>query len=439
MTKASDIAVPDSSSNIPCPRVALDDLLRLARDCGADDCGAVSLDDPAFEEDRAYILKAFPATRTMLALVSRTHREPIRSPAKSIANNEWHRVGHKIDDIAAEIVGRLEKQGIKALNPPMAFPMEMDNIPGRTWIVSHKRVAEATGIGRMGIHRSVIHPQFGSFILLNTVLIAAELDQQSRQLDANPCLECKLCVAACPVGAIKPDGYFDFSACLNHNYQQFMGGFANWIEDIADSRSVKDFRRRSSYGENISRWQSLSYGPNYNAANCIAVCPAGNDVIGLYAENRQQHIQETLIPLQEKVEPLYVVRDSDAADFAARRYPHKQLRYVRGSGRALSVRSFLFGIKLTFQRGKSKGLNAVYQFTFTGEDAANATVVIQNQRLSVVNRHEGVPDIRIQVDGRQWVRFLNKETSIVRLLLSRALRIKGNPRLLLKFSKCFPS
>ena len=27
-------------------------------------------------------------------------------------------------------------------------------------------------------------------------------------------------------------------------------------------------------------WQSLSYGANYRAAYCLAVCPAGEDVIG---------------------------------------------------------------------------------------------------------------------------------------------------------------
>ena len=40
----------------------------------------------------------------------------------------------------------------------MGFPMEMDRFPGKIWVVSHKRVAVAAGLGRMGIHRNVIHP-----------------------------------------------------------------------------------------------------------------------------------------------------------------------------------------------------------------------------------------------------------------------------------------
>lgn len=108
----------------------------------------------------------------------------------------------------------------------MAFPMEMSEFPGRTWIVSHKRVAVAAQLGKMGLHRSVIHPRLGSFVLLGTVLTAAEAESAPAPLTFDPCISCKLCVAACPVGAIEPDGAFRFSACYDHNYREFMTGFA---------------------------------------------------------------------------------------------------------------------------------------------------------------------------------------------------------------------
>jgi len=66
-------------------------------------------------------------------------------------------------------------------------------------------------------------------------LVDAEVTAYSRPIAYNPCLECKLCVAACPTGAISADGYFDFSACQTHNYREFMGGFTDWVEKIADS------------------------------------------------------------------------------------------------------------------------------------------------------------------------------------------------------------
>lgn len=62
----------------------------------------------------------------------------------------------------------------------------------------YEPVAVAAGLGRMGLHRNVIHPVFGSFVLLNTVLIEADMDEYNTPLDYNPCLGCRLCSAACP-------------------------------------------------------------------------------------------------------------------------------------------------------------------------------------------------------------------------------------------------
>jgi ferredoxin len=415
-----------------------EDLLALARDCGADDAGLASIDDPALADERPYVLNAFPATRSLLVLVTRMNREPVRSPARSAANLEFHNAGHEVDEVARRIVRRLEDAGVRAMNPAMAFPMELDKFPERGWIVSHKRVAEAAGLGRMGIHRSLIHPKFGSFVLLGTVLVAAETDAYGKPLDYNPCVSCKLCVAACPVGALKPDGYFDFSACLTHNYQQFMGGFVDFVEDIAGAKSVADYREKQSYAETVTRWQSLSYGPNYNAAYCIAVCPAGEDVIGPYLADKRAHLREIADPLTSKIEPVYVSKGTDAADHVARRFPHKIIRLVRPAGRATTIKNFLSGLRLSFQPGKAAGLDAVYHFTFTGPQAAQATIMIKNSRLIVLDGHQGEPNLAVTADGKTWIRFLNKEVSILRCLLTRAVRLKGPSKLLVAFGKCFP-
>src|SRR5919206_4774499 len=243
-------------------------LRQLCLDCGADDAGLVEISRPALDDQRADILRAFPAAKTLLAFVCRMNREPIRSPARSVANLEFHHVGDHTNEVASKIVSVLEAEGVRAVNPSMGFPMEMDRFPDKVWVVSHKPVAVAAGLGQMGIHRNVIHPKFGNFILLATVLIDAEVAEQSRPIDYNPCLECKLCVAACPVGAIGPDGHFDFSACLTHNYREFMGGFTDWVEQVADSKGARDYRRRVTDSETASMWQSLSFGANYKAAYC---------------------------------------------------------------------------------------------------------------------------------------------------------------------------
>jgi len=188
-------------------------LRELALDAGADDAGLVAIDNPALDDQRADILAAFPFARTLISLVVRMNRENIRSPARSVANLEFHHAGDECDDIAREIVTALERRGLRAGYPSMGFPMEAANWPGKIWVIAHKPVAVAAGLGHMGVHRNVIHPKFGNFILLGTVVVGLDIETTAKPLDYNPCLQCKLCVAVCPTGAIAPDGHFDFSAC----------------------------------------------------------------------------------------------------------------------------------------------------------------------------------------------------------------------------------
>ncbi|MFO0956408.1 MAG: SCP2 sterol-binding domain-containing protein [Isosphaeraceae bacterium] len=324
-----------------------------------------------------------------------------------------------------------------ALNPPSAFPMEMDKYPGRIWVVAHKPVAVAAGLGQMGLHRCVIHPVFGSFIVLGTVLVGRDVASQARAIDYNPCVECKLCVAACPVGAIGADGHFDFSACATHNYREFMNGFTDWVSTIADSKDGRDYRRRVPAGESASMWQSLSFEANYKAAYCVAACPAGDEVIGPFLDDRKGFLEQVVDPLKAKEEPVYVVPGSDAEAHVARRFPWKRIRRVRGLA-ATSIRGFLFGLRLTFQRGASKGLSAVYHFAFTGREPADATVTIRDGKLEVSDGHVGAADLRITADGDAWLGVLSGDRSLLGALVRREIRVRGPIRLLKAFGKCFP-
>src|SRR5215472_8303568 len=260
-------------------------LRQLCREAGADDTGLVEISRPALDNQREDILRYFPPTKTLISFVCRMNREPVRSPARSVANMEFHHAGERVNEVSHRIVAALEQQGVRAVNPAMGFPMEMDRFPEKLWVVSHKPVAVAAGLGHMGIHRNVIHPRFGNFILLGTVLADVEATAYDRPLDYNPCLECKLCVAACPTGAIGTDGHFNFSACYTHNYREFMGGFNDWVEQIAESRNAEEYREKVADAESASMWQSLSFGANYKAASCLGVCP---DIV------------EVVKPLQQK-------------------------------------------------------------------------------------------------------------------------------------------
>jgi ferredoxin len=423
----------------PDPLLESGAFLRECLELGADDAGLVGLDRAEIADQREEILSLLPGARTLVSFLVRMNRGAIRTPARSLANVEFHHVGDEVNEVGRRIASRLERRGIRAVNATMGFPMEADRWPAKMWTVSHKPVAEAAGLGRIGIHRNLIHPRFGSFVLLGTVITEARVTSASRALDYNPCLECKLCVAACPTGAIGTDGSFNFGACYTHNYREFMGGFVDWVETLADSRNRFDYRRRVGAPATVSMWQSLGFGPNYKAAYCLAVCPAGEEVIGPFLRERATYLRDVVRPLQEKAETVYVTPGSDAEAHVRRRFPNKKTKRVANGLVPDSVDTFLAGLRLTFQPGRAEGVRATYHFAFTGDETRAATVRIADGRLEVEDGLHGTADLRVTADARTWLRLLAKEAGLAWALLRGRIRLRGSPRLLLAFARCFPS
>ena len=143
--------------------------------------------------------------------------------------------------------------------------------------------------------------------------------------------------------------------------------------------------------------------------------------------------------MQAKAETIYVVAGSDAEAHVAHRFPHKQSKHVRNGLRLRSIQTFLRGLPLAFQRQQAVGLDATYHFTFTGDEPLQTTVVIRNQTVQAQQGHMGTADLHVIADSRTWLGVLAKERSLVWALVWRMIRLKGSPRLLWAFGKCFPS
>src|SRR5262249_42448742 len=112
-------------------------LRRLCQEAGADDVGLIEIRRAALDDPREGILRYFPSTKTLLSFVCRLNQEPIRSPARSVANLEFHHSGEHVNEVARKVVAALQQQRVRAVNPAMGFPMEMDRFPGgKLWVVS---------------------------------------------------------------------------------------------------------------------------------------------------------------------------------------------------------------------------------------------------------------------------------------------------------------
>lgn len=410
-------------------------LRSLCLEEGADDAGFVEIHRGALADQKQDILNVYPRTQTLIALVQVMNRETLQSPARYAANEEFHHTIHDLTDTARRILKRLNVLGVRGVVPTIGFPMDMDRYgKGKIWDVSHKPIAEQAGLGRMGIHRNVIHPKFGNFILLESILIDTGVDETGTPLDTNPCLKCNLCVAACPVGAVSQQREFDFAACMTHNYREFMSGFQEWTEEVVESKSIADYRSRVRDTETASMWQSLSFGANYKAAYCMAVCPAGEEVLPHYHQDKKQYVDDIVRPFIDKSEPVYVRRGT-YAEKTALRFPNKEIRHIRNPTRPGSIDGFLGGLRLVFNPLKAKGENAILQFQFTGSDSRTATISIQDGRLEVQEGPTQNADLKITVDAETWLKIVNEEITPILPVLTGKLKLKGNPLALLRFKR----
>jgi len=171
----------------------------------------------------------------------------------------------------------------------------------------------------------------------------------------------------------------------------------------------------------------------------MAVCPAGEDVIGPYLRDKQRHLREVVKPLQERAEPVFVVQGSDAEAVARRKFKNKTVKLVGNGLRPRTIAGLLNFMPYVFQPNQSRGLDATFHFTFTGAENREATIKIQNREIAVSEGLVGKADVHVTADGKTWLGFLAKEKSLASALITRKIRLKGNPKLLLAFGKCFPT
>ena len=248
------------------------EIKKICLDAGADDAGLVELDREALQKEREGILHVYSLTRSVISIIIVNNRENIQSPARYLANEEFHHTGDRISSVAREILRRLNRLGIRGVVVNKGWPMALDRFPGKIWDVSHKIMAVEAGLGHMGMHRLVLHPKYGSCIQLESILINGVADEYDHPLEENPCVKCNLCAAVCPTGAITKDQPFDFMACSTHTYRDNFAGFQNLVEAVVTSHDMEEYHSHFDDRETALMWQSLMFRMGYRCSYCMAVC-----------------------------------------------------------------------------------------------------------------------------------------------------------------------
>ena len=227
-----------------------------------------------------------------------------------------------------------------------------------------------------------------------------------------------------PVGAISPDGHFNFSACYTHNYREFMGGFTDWVEQIAERKEALDYRKKVSDPESASMWQSLSFGANYKAAYCLSVCPAGEEVIGPYLTDKAGHLREVVARCKKRKRR----STPSPARTPKSMWPAASPQDDQAGGQrpaapvdpALPVGT---GAHVSAGEGGEPERRLPLHLHRQGRETGDR--LDPGRRVEGQEGHQGEADLSVTADSGTWLGFLAKERSLLWALLGRASASRG--------------
>jgi epoxyqueuosine reductase len=93
------------------------------------------------------------------------------------------------------------------------FQICVDSVP-----LLERALAVGAGLGFIGKNHALINPRLGPQIFLGEIITNLDLKSEIRnhKSEISPCDSCSNCVAACPTGALRPDGCFDATKCISY-------------------------------------------------------------------------------------------------------------------------------------------------------------------------------------------------------------------------------
>ncbi len=203
-----------------------DELLLAARQMGLDDLGTcLAVSWPEMAHQAQWFAMGCHGKLDYLRRRERIRFDPtLFSPgARSVVMVAKAYPSHPVDakqPISIARYARLKDYHVamgEALNGLLAVIRSWGH-GGRAFVdgapIMEKVMAARCGLGVIGTHSLLIHPVWGSYVVLGGVITDAEFPLKGSDPIPGRCHGCLACVRACPMQAIRLPGYVDARRCL---------------------------------------------------------------------------------------------------------------------------------------------------------------------------------------------------------------------------------
>lgn len=171
----------------------------------------------------ARVLEKLDAGISLAVRLSEPVLEEIEDHPTKLYYHHYRQANQFLDRLALRLALVIQELGGRALPIPASQIVDWQSQRGH---LSHKKVAIEAGLGWLGRNNLLVNKTFGSRIRLVTILTDLGL-QFDRPTDEN-CCDCQLCIAACPIAAIKKTAQeFDHLKCFEQLKDFQKKGYTN--------------------------------------------------------------------------------------------------------------------------------------------------------------------------------------------------------------------
>jgi len=156
------------------------------------------------------LLESFDKAISLGVRLSKGILEEIETAPTRLYFHHYRSVNNFLDQVAFKLSNYIQKKGYLSLPIPASQIVDWQNQKAH---LSHKQIGYLAGLGWIGRNNLLVSKEFGSQFRLVTVLtnMPLKIDKPTKQT----CGNCKLCIAVCPVAAIKENPLdFDHLKCF---------------------------------------------------------------------------------------------------------------------------------------------------------------------------------------------------------------------------------